>query len=102
MHETITSWDEGTGFTIRLHKGDGAPTPMREAAFRYELAASADGCEIHVAITYELPGGAIGRLLDRLFVGRIIRRTIGDVALALAHHYETDAPVTAELLKALR
>jgi carbon monoxide dehydrogenase subunit G len=104
MHETITSWDEGTGFTIRLHKGDGAPTPMREASFRYELAATATatGCEIHVAIHYELMGGAIARLLDRLVVGKIIRKTIGDVALALAHHYETDAPVTPEILRALR
>ena len=93
---------EGTGFTIRLHKGDGAPTPMREASFRYELAATAQGCEIHVAIRYELMGGAIARLLDRLVVGKIIQKTIGDVALALAHHYETDAPVTPALLRALR
>ena len=34
MDETIVEWDEGKGFTVRLHKGEAPARPFREASSR--------------------------------------------------------------------
>lgn len=104
MNETVVAWDEGRGMTIRLHKGDKPPTPFREAHFRYEFRETDDpgACEIHTALAYALPGGAIGRLVDRLFLRRVFQRNVVDTAVCLAENYRTDAPVDPERLPALR
>jgi ribosome-associated toxin RatA of RatAB toxin-antitoxin module len=105
MNETVTVWDEGVGMTIRLHKGDGPAKPFKEAEFRYEFRPSADSteaCEIHTSLSYVLPGGAIGRLLDRLFLSRVFRGNVVDTAVCLAENYQTDQPIDPTRLKALR
>ena len=104
MNETVVAWDEGQGMTIRLHKGDGPARPFKQAHFRYEFreGASPDACEIHTAMTYELPGGALGRLLDRLFLRRVFQRNVLDTAVCLAENYRTLAPVDHSRLPELR
>lgn len=104
MSETVVAWDEGQGITIRLHKGEGPPKPFREAHFRYEFRECGDpaACEIHTAMTYTFPGGALGRLADRLFLGRIFRQNVIDVAVCLAENYRTLAPVDPTRLPELR
>lgn len=105
MNETVIVWDEGVGMTIRLHKGDGPAKPFKEAEFRYEFRPSPDSpdaCEIHTSLRYILPGGAAGRLLDRLFLGRLFRRNVVDTAVCLAENYRTDRPIEPGRIKALR
>ena len=104
MDETVVEWDEGVGLTVRLHKGDRPARPLDEAAFRYELRPTTDPdrCEIHTSMTYVLPWGPFGRLLDRLFLGRVFRRNVVDTAVCLAEHYETDRPVPESELPRLR
>jgi ribosome-associated toxin RatA of RatAB toxin-antitoxin module len=105
MNETVVEWDEGVGLTVRLHKGDKPATPFREASFRYEFRPSASGreaCEIHTSLTYELPFGVLGRLLDRLVLGRIFRKNVVDTAVCLAEHYRTGQPVAESELPRLR
>jgi hypothetical protein len=98
MDETVVSWDEGKGFTIRLHKGDKPATPFREATFRYALEPADGGCEIVTSMTYQLGFGPLGALLDALVLRRVSRSNVRKVAVALAEHYVTDAPVSPQRL----
>jgi hypothetical protein len=104
MNETVIEWQEGRGMTIRLHKGDGPARPFREAFFRYEFQTRDDpaACEIHTTMTYRLPWGWFGRILDRLFLRRVFRRNVVDTAVCLAENYRTLAPVAPERIPQLR
>jgi ribosome-associated toxin RatA of RatAB toxin-antitoxin module len=108
MDETVVEWDEGVGMTVRLHKGAKPATPFKEATFRYEFRPTSnptsdhDGCEIHTSMTYELPFGLLGRVLDRLFVRRILRQSVVDSAVCLAENYQSNRPVPSSELSRLR
>lgn len=105
MNETVVAWDEGQGMTIRLHKGDGPARPFKEAHFRYEfreVPGKPEECEIHTALSYDLPGGPIGRLADRLFMRRLFQTNVTDTAVCLAENYRTDAPVDPKQIPELR
>lgn len=108
MNETVVVWDEGRGITLRLHKGEKPARPFAEALFRYEFrparagSAAGTGCEIHTALTYRLPLGPVGRLLDRLFLGRVFQQNVADAAVCLAEYYRTERPVPAAELPRLR
>ena len=102
MNETVVQWDEGVGMTIRLHKGDKGPSPMKTGSFRYEFKRAGEGTEIHTALTYEMPLGVLGRLLDALVLRRVFQRNVGDTAACLAENYRTDRPVPASAVAGLR
>ncbi|MBW2495634.1 MAG: SRPBCC family protein [Deltaproteobacteria bacterium] len=102
MDETVVEWDEGAGITIRLHKGDQAAFPFREAFFRYELEPADEGCVIHTRLTWTLPWGPIGRLLDRLAMKRFSQGNVRDVAVSLAEYYVTGESVPESELPRLR
>lgn len=104
MDETVVAWDEGEGLTVRLHKGSQPARPFKEASFRYEFRPGRDAstCEIHTALTYELPMGVLGRLLDRILLRRIFQRNVVDTAVCLAEHYETGQPVPRSEVPRLR
>ena len=53
-------------------------------------------------MTYTLPGGPLGRLIDRLFLGRIFQRNVIDSAVCLAENYRTLEPVDHTRLPELR
>ena len=88
MDVTVTEWDEGRGFTIRLHKGDRPPPMFREASFRYELVPKGEGCEIHTRMSYAPAFGPVGQVLDALVLSRVMQRTVREVAAGLAAYYE--------------
>jgi hypothetical protein len=104
MNETVVAWDEGRGMTIRLHKGDGPARPFERAQFRYEFreCGDPDACEIHTTMSYELPWGLLGRLLDWLLLRRLFRRNVVDTAVCLAENYRTLEPVDPARLPELR
>jgi hypothetical protein len=102
MNETVVEWDEGRGFTLRLHRGDRPAPPFREAFFRYELAPAPGGCEIRTSLRYTLPGGPLGRWLDALVARRFFAANVRDVAVALAEYYRTGESVPESALPRLR
>jgi hypothetical protein len=102
MDETVVKWDEGEGFTIRLHKGDRPAPPFREACFRYALEPAENGCLICTSMTWTLPGGPLGRLLDALVVKRFLAGNVRDVAVSLAEYYETGVSTPESELPRLR
>jgi hypothetical protein len=43
LDETVVKWDDGFGFTLRLHDGDKAPAPFKQAWFDYRIADAPGG-----------------------------------------------------------
>ncbi|MEE3332340.1 MAG: SRPBCC family protein [Myxococcota bacterium] len=104
MDETITEWQEGKGFSIRLHRGGKGPMPpMSEASFEYALeSAGEDTTDIVLRMRYGVRFGALGALLDALFLKHLMQRNLSDIALALADNYISNARVTPERLAQIR
>lgn len=103
LDETVTEWQEGRSFTIRLHKGDKNPSPFANGTFTYRLdRIDEKRCKITCTMIYEMGLGLVGKLLHGLFIEKIVRNNVRDVALGLAHFYQTGRPVTDEDRKRLR
>lgn len=101
LDETVTEWNEGQGFTIRLHDGD-KPKPFPDAYFIYRIEPSGnDKTRFTATMGYRFPLGAFGQLIDNLIVSRIVQGEINSVALAVKHYYETGTTPTSADLKRL-
>lgn len=95
MDETVTTWNEGSGFRIRLHKGARSAPPFKDAWFDYAIAAEGAGqTRLTCTLGFVLPGGFVGRLLAPL-LKPIITGNVRAVALGLKHFYETGRSPTA-------
>ena len=94
MDETVSEWNEGTGFIIRLHNGDGPPPPIfTQARFHYRIEDAPNGQTLfRPAMTYTIKFGILGRLLDKLLLNMIIRSNMKKVGLGLKQFYETGKP----------
>ncbi len=103
MNETVTEWNEGYGFTFRLHRGekDGPGAPINSAQFTYSLEERGEACKITLSMDYEMGWGFLGRWLDNWFLNAQLSDNNYKTAIALAHYYETGETVTPELLETL-
>jgi hypothetical protein len=102
IQETVEEWQDGKGFLIRLHRGDKAATPFRQAWFRYALAEQSAGqTRLTTSLAYEMPWGRFGAWLGRRMAG-FVRATIADVAISMKLYYETGRPTTPAALKAYK
>lgn len=102
VQETIEQWHEGSGFIMRLHKGDKPAAPFKDAWFEYQLEEEdPKRTRFNASLTYELPGGPLGQ-----WVGRRLRpsidKVLADVATAMKLYYESGEPTTPERLKAYK
>lgn len=103
MDETVVEWNEGYGFVLKLHKGEyGPPAPFKEACFIYSMKDDESRTEFTMALIYKMRMGVLGRLIDRLFINFYINGFIKDVGLSLKHFYETNEPVTPDILKNIK
>jgi hypothetical protein len=90
VDETVTLWEEGHGFTVRLHHGDKPPSPFRQAQFVYRLDdAPGGGTRASTTLIYDLPLGPVGKLLDALLLRRVSQATVEAIARGLKQVYET-------------
>ena len=102
LDETVTQWNEGYGFRIRLHDGL-KEKPLPKSFFIYAIEDGANNTTLFTAtMGYTFPLGFIGRIIDSLFVAPIVKKEIRDVALAVKHYYEKGTTPTKSDLKALR
>lgn len=103
LDETVTSWQEGTGFVIRLHQGEkGAPGPFRTAHFRYQLTPKGDVTELTTSMSYDLRWGPLGRLLDKLLLKKALGKAVARIAKNQKKYYETGVPSNTALLEGNR
>lgn len=99
IQETVEEWQEGTGFLIRLHKGDKPAPPFRNAWFRYALEDHGPGqTRFTASLIYEMPWGRLGNWLGSK-MANFVQKTIANVALAMKLYYETGKPTTPAALK---
>lgn len=90
LDETVTHWEDGHGYTLKLHNGDGPPSPFKSARFIYFLDDASGGeTRLQATLAYELPLGPVGRLFDALLMRPIAARTVRTIARGLKHFYET-------------
>ena len=102
IQETVTEWHDGSGFLIKLHKGDKPAAPFKDAWFRYQLAdAGTDQTQFTASMGFTLPWGGLGRWLEKRMVG-FVDKTIADVALSMKLYYETGQPTSSEALQAYK
>jgi hypothetical protein len=103
LDETVTEWEEGKGFTLRLHRGEKGPIPPFTAHFfDYGLREKEGRVYLHNQMRYEVGLGLVGTLLDKLLLRRVVRSQLRDVTLAQKIYYETGQQVTADILKSAK
>jgi hypothetical protein len=104
MDETVTEWNEGHGFVIRLHKGEkGAPPPFRQANFRYRIEdAGHSRTALTTSLVFDMRWGPVGRFLYERMLHKVFRGVIRDVAISMKQFYESGEAVSDAQLKQLR
>jgi ribosome-associated toxin RatA of RatAB toxin-antitoxin module len=90
IDETVIAWEDGHGFTVRLHRGDQPASPFRQAQFVYRLD-DAPGATTMVTTTlaYELPWGVLGQLLDAALMRHVAAQMVKAIVQGLKHVYES-------------
>ena len=98
VDETAIAWDEGHGFTLKIHNGEKAPAPFKSLQFRYAIEdAEAGQTRLRCTISYEMGGGLIGKLLEAVVIRPALQRSNTAVATNLKTFYETGRPTNTEL-----
>ena len=97
LNETVIEWDEGYGFTLRLHQDNGdAPFPFKHALFTYQLGDHGnDQTRLSTVLRYKLAGGCLGHWLNKLLQSTFQQRA-DEVASNLKRFYETGQAVNNE------
>ena len=87
--ETVIKWEEGSGYTIKLHRNNQQPYPFISATFTYQIVPIDEySCELIGIFKYHLPFGMIGKVLNQLLLGIIIRFNIRRVMMGMKSYYE--------------
>jgi hypothetical protein len=92
LDEAVTRWEEDRCFSYRVF---GAPYPLRELHEVWSISPNGRGVVLTTQMTYEVHLGALGRLVDRLVVRRLLRRAIRIGHRGLKEHIEGRAPIAA-------
>ena len=95
LEETIIEWNEGEGFTIKLHRGEKPMPPFQLAEFVYALSEhSPQQTRIDLTLRFSMPWGGLGKLLARSVILPAMRSQLRQVAAGMKHFYETGNPAT--------
>jgi carbon monoxide dehydrogenase subunit G len=96
MQETVVEWNEGSGFVLDLQRGGKAIAPFAKAEFIYEMAPEGhEQTRFRLELRYTL-GSALARVLDYLFLSRLLRANVRQTGDNLKRYYETGMPVNRE------
>lgn len=102
MDETVTEWNEGYGFKIRLHDGK-KDKPFPKSYFVYAIEDSSNNkTQFTATMGYTFPLGILGAIINKLLILPIVRGEIRDVALAVKYFYETGKTPSPKDIKQLR
>lgn len=101
LNETIIERDEGRGFTLRLHRGEGRAMPIfDEMYFRYAIEAHGEATLFKPSMIVKHKG-LIGKLIFKVARSKM-QQSVRDVAFALKEYYESGKPVTSARMKELK
>lgn len=103
--ETVTQWNEGQGFSLRLHhdKGDGVPPMFSRARFHYSLEPISDSqTKLINSMEFEMKWGPIGQLLAKLIV-KPMQQMQEKIVVGQKLYYETgDKADPQQVIKILK
>lgn len=95
LEETVTTWDEGRGFTLRLHRGKEPMSPFEQVEFRYHMTpADAETTRVTLALVGQLPLGGFGAWLGDWLARPSMESELTLIAAGLKHYYETGTPAS--------
>lgn len=94
LDERATDWREGESFRIRIVDSN---LPLKSSSVRFAIEPAGDGTRVTVEPEYELRGGRLGRLLDRVVVRRLYVRGFRDLLAGLKYHVETGNEVVGRV-----
>ena len=89
--ETVTTWEEGKGFTLKLHhdKGDGVPPLFKTGRFHYAIQAEGDNqTRLTNTMEVEMKFGLLGKLLGKL-IGKTMQQMQDQITVGQKLFYET-------------
>ena len=90
VDETAIAWEDGCGFTVKIHDGDKAAAPFKWATFQYLIEDAPGGqTRFRGTFAYEMAYGLLGRMLDVLVVRPALRRTQAVLGPNMKKFYET-------------
>lgn len=90
LEERAVDWREGEGYKILITESN---LPLKTAAVSFELADEGDGTRVIVGPRYELKGGVLGSVVDRLVGRRQYRKGMQQLLAGLKHYIETGEQV---------
>jgi uncharacterized protein YndB with AHSA1/START domain len=94
LDERATEWREGESFVIRIVDSN---LPLKSSSVRFAIEPVGEGTRVIVEPEYELRGGSLGRLLDRVAVRRLYARGFRDLLAGLKYNVETGNEVARKV-----
>ena len=91
IEETVSEWDPGYGFVIRLHRGEQRPpAPFQRAQFRYRLEdAGPQQTALTTSLNFDMRWGGLGDFLYHRLLQRPIRGNVRQIAKQMKIYYES-------------
>ena len=89
VEERILSWDEGVGYSLEIYDGERTP-PFRHAHATFRVEPRGSGSAVHAEVDYALRFGPLGWLMDRVMVGRFLRRGFRGLLKGLKNYVEAE------------
>lgn len=80
--ETVTRWEEGSGFTFRL---DRAPAPMRDVVESWRIEPEGAGTRVQTRVSYRTGWAMLGRCVDQCMLRFLIEREMTSSLRSLRH-----------------
>ncbi len=86
LEERALDWREGEGFKIDIYDSN---FPIKRNLIQFSVRADGDGTIVEVSPDYKLKFGLLGSVLDRLILGRQLRKGMAGLLAGLKYHVET-------------
>ena len=86
LEERALDWREGEGFKIDIYDSN---FPIKRNLIQFSVRADGDGTIVEVSPDYKFKFGLLGSVLDRLILGRQLRKGMAGLLAGLKYHVET-------------
>ena len=86
LDENILEWRDGESFKVNVYETN---LPLYRNVVEFSIEADGSDTIVTVAPDYALKYGLLGRLMDRIAVGRKFKKGMSDLLAGLKHHIET-------------
>jgi len=102
LDETIIDWQDGQGFKIRLHNGEGRAIPIfNEVQFEYKIEDAGNGQTwFRPSMMFKPRFGF--NLISHLLIKKQMTKTLAVIGQSMKEFYETGEPTTPERRKAIK